>query len=59
MNRQEIMEYIAEYFGIEPDIDDDGNEYYDIDSYDWQSGCYIDRRWFSPAEVVRCIEGFI
>lgn len=52
MERQEIMEALAVWFGIEPDE----NGEYDIDSYDWISGCYINGNWLSLGEVVRCIE---
>lgn len=56
MSREEIMEYVASYFGIEPDEDGE----FDISGYDWQAGCYINRdQWMSLAEVVRCIESFI
>lgn len=55
MSRQEIMEYLAEWFGIEPDEDGE----YDINDYDWQAGCYMNHKWFSLAEVVQCIESFI
>lgn len=52
MTRKEIMEALADWFGIDPN--EDGK--YDIDSYDWQAGCYKGRKWFSLAEVVECIE---
>lgn len=54
MDRQEIMEMLAEWFGIEPD--EDGT--YNIDSYDWQAGCSMGYggRWLNLAEVVKCIE---
>lgn len=54
MDRQEIMEIIAEWFGIESD--EDGN--YDIDSYDWQAGCSMGYggKWLCLAEMVKCIE---
>lgn len=55
MDREDIMQEIAEYFHIEPN--DEGE--YDIESYNWQAGCYIDSTWFSPAEVVYCIEEII
>ena len=53
MDRQEIMQAVAEYFGLAPD-EETGE--YDINSYDWISGCYINRRWLSLEEVVKCIE---
>lgn len=52
MNRQEIMEVLANWFGIEPD--GDGN--FDINDYDWQAGCYCNGKWLSLAEVVKCME---
>ncbi len=55
MERQEIMQVPAEWFGIEPD--DDGE--YDIGGYDWQAGCYMGNgsgRFLNLAEVVRCLE---
>lgn len=56
MDRQEIMEHIAEWFGIEPNE----NGEFDIDDYDWQAGCYVNGgRWLSLAEVVRCAETMI
>lgn len=56
MERQEIMEKVAEWYGIEPDE----NGEYDIDSYDWQAGCYIARGTFlNLAGVVRCIESMM
>ena len=52
MTREEIMEALAEWFGIEPNEDGE----YDIEDYDWQAGCYMNRNWLSLAEVVKCIE---
>lgn len=52
MERQEIMEILADWFHIEPDE----NGEYDIDDYAWQSGCYMNGKWFSLAEIVECIE---
>lgn len=54
MERNEIMEYVADYFGIE----NDGN----IDSYTWNAGCSIESskdKWLTLAEVVECIENLI
>jgi hypothetical protein len=53
MTRKEIVEYVAEWFGIEPDKN--GDTY----SYDWQSGCAMggeSDKWLTLAEVVNCIE---
>ena len=52
MSREELMERLADWFGIEPDE----NGEYDITDYDWTSGCYMNHTWFSLAEVVRCLE---
>ena len=54
MEREEIMEMVAEWFEIEPD--EDGT--YNIDDYDWTAGCSMgrDRKWLCLAEVVRMIE---
>lgn len=42
MERQEIMEALAQWFGIEPNE----NGEFDIDDYDWQAGCYVNGgRW--------------
>lgn len=55
-----MIEALADYFGAELDKDEDGK--YDIDNYDWTSGCYggknswCDRVWFSLKNVVRALE---
>lgn len=51
MTREELIEALAEYFGIEPD--DNGE--YNLNSYDWESGCYFNHQWFSLKEVVRAL----
>ena len=53
--RDEIMEALASRFDIEPE--EDGK--WDIEGYDWQSGCYIGNKWFCLAEVVSFVEEFI
>ena len=55
MSRQEIMEMLGEWFGIEPN--EDGT--YNIKDYDWQAGCYMGDHWFSLAEVVLCLEAYL
>ena len=56
MDREEIMELVADWFGISPNE----NGTFDIDDYNWQSGCYMGNgRWFCLAEVVKCIESII
>ena len=52
MDRQELMERLADWFGIEPDE----NGEFNINSYDWQAGCYSNGSWLSLAEVVKCLE---
>lgn len=52
MDRQEIMEYIAERFGIEPNE----NGEYDINDYDWQAGCYCNDGWLNLAVIVEIVE---
>jgi len=55
MSKEEIVRYVAEWFGIEPN--EDGT--FDLDDYDWTSGCYMNGNWFCLAEVVGCIEGMV
>ena len=52
MNRQSIMEYVAEWFGIEPN--EDGS--FDINDYDWQAGCYHGHKFLNLEEIVKLIE---
>lgn len=54
MTREEIMERIADFYGIEPS--DNGE--YDIDSYNWQAGCSLGRdgAWLCLASIVDLIE---
>lgn len=52
MEREEIIEMVADWFGIEPDE----NGEHDINGYDWQAGCYMNGTWFCLAEVVKMIE---
>lgn len=55
MTREEIMEYVAEQFGIEPNEDGE----HDIRDYDWISGCYINGKWLCLAKVVKMIENIV
>lgn len=41
MSMKEIIERLADAYGIEPD--EDG--FYDLDDYDWRSGCGFSRGW--------------
>lgn len=52
MDRQEIMKILADRFNIKPNKDGS----YDINSYDWQAGSYLNGVWLNLAEVVDCIE---
>ena len=53
MDRQEIMEMLANWFNVEPNEDGE----YDINDYDWQAGCYNGNgKWFNLAEIVYCLE---
>lgn len=55
MDREEIMELLADYFELGEDVD------FDLDSYDWQAGCYIGggRKFLCLAEVVKFIESYV
>lgn len=54
MNRDTVIMYVANFFGIDPD--DDGN--YDLSSYGWTAGCYAGRDsngdavWMSPSAII-------
>jgi len=52
MERDEIIRRLAEYYRIEPD-EETGE--YDLDDYDWQSGCSKNGRWLCLAEVVEAL----
>lgn len=52
MSRQEIMEMLADWFHVDPDE----NGEYDINDYDWQSGCSFNGEWLCLAEIVECLE---
>lgn len=54
MDRQEILEALVNY-NLNTEPDDNGE--YDINSYDFQSGCYINREvWLNLASVVSFVE---
>lgn len=58
MKREEIMKAVADWFEVEPN--EDGK--YDIDDYDWTSGCSMGGSgtpWLCLASVVRCFESII
>lgn len=54
MNRDTVIMYVANHFGIEPDVDGK----YDLSSYEWESGCYHGRDcngdavWMSPSAFI-------
>ena len=52
MDRDEIIRRLAEYYRIEPD-EETGE--YDLDDYDWQSGCSKNGRWLCLAEIVEAL----
>lgn len=54
MDRDEIIRRLAEYYRIEPD-EETGE--YDLDDYDWQSGCSFrgGSRWLCLAEIVEAL----
>ena len=52
----EVIERLAEYYGIEPE----SNGRFDLDSYEWVAGCGDGHgRWISLANVVKAIVGDI
>ena len=53
MDREEIIERLAEYFGIEPDE----NGEYDLNDYDWQAGASMGYggMWLNLANVVEAL----
>lgn len=51
MERDEIIEALADYFGIEPNEEGE----YDLDDYDWQSGCSFNGRWMNLATIVEIL----
>lgn len=54
MDRDEIIHRLADCYGIDPD-EETGE--YDLDSYDWQSGCGFNgsSRWLCLAEIVEAL----
>ena len=47
--KDEIIEALANEYGIEPD-EDTGE--YDLTSYEWTAGCYVNHTWMSLADIV-------
>lgn len=54
MSKEEMVEALGRHYGCERN--DDGE--YDLNDYDWQSGCYKNGRWFSLTDVVNILEQF-
>ena len=52
MNRQDVVDMVADYYGIETDDNGHANE----ESYAFQSGCSIGNgTWLTLSSVVDCI----
>ena len=52
MEREEIINKLAEYFDIEPNE----NGEYDLSDYEWTAGCRMDGyTWLSLANVVEAL----
>lgn len=62
MDRQEIIQKVGEWFNLRG-----GEDGYNINDYDWQSGCYLsgttndygDMHWLSLAVVVDVVKDII
>lgn len=53
MDREEMIERLAEYFGIEPD-EETGE--YDLNDYEWQAGCSFGGGvWLNLANIIECL----
>lgn len=51
MTRMDIINALAEYYEIE--ANEDGG--YDMDDYEWESGCNFDGKWLSLATIVKIL----
>ena len=49
MDREELIEIIANYFGVSTDID----------SYDWEAGCNINGGWLCLKQVLYLCEEIV
>ena len=56
MTSEQVIEAVAEWYNIEPD---EQTGKYDLDDYDWQSGCSHNGHWVCIADVVGCIENML
>lgn len=55
MTRDDLIEALADYFGLALEIDSGTGEY-DLNNYDWEAGCYCNDAWMSPRNVVYALE---
>lgn len=65
MTREEVIKHVAEWYGIPPAededgnyiYDEDGNPVYDLDDYDWTSGCrfYATGKWMCAKDTLKCV----
>lgn len=53
LDREEVIEALANYFGIEKDED---TETYNFNSYSWEAGGYLNNRWLSLNTIIRALE---
>lgn len=57
MTRNEVVEAVADYFGIDyPEKDEDGQ--YICEGYEWEAGCYGRNRWMSLASFIEAIDEY-
>lgn len=56
MTKEELIRVIAKRYRIE--ANEETGEY-DLDDYDWQSGCNFNGRWFCPADIVEALEPYL
>ena len=55
MTRNDLVEAVADYFGLDyPEKDGDGQ--YICEGYDWEAGCYGENVWMSLANFVEAVE---
>lgn len=56
MTRNELVEALADYYGLDyPEYDEKHNKY-KVRGYDWEAGCYNNHTWMSLQEVVYALE---
>lgn len=57
MTRNEVVEAVADYFGIDyPEKDEDGQ--YDCTGYDWEAGCYAGHVWMSLSAFIDALDEY-